>query len=91
MLALYRANMMTALWDLLVLVTGQVGAGLLVVGVVGFVFLAWVYTWLFQPSGTEEKSFPRGCCSDCGYDLTGNQSGRCPECGKRIRPPWMFR
>lgn len=21
------------------------------------------------------------CCSNCGYDLTGNVSGRCPECG----------
>lgn len=25
-----------------------------------------------------------GCCSKCGYDLTGNVSGRCPECGERI-------
>lgn len=24
----------------------------------------------------------RGRCSQCGYDLTGNTSGRCPECGK---------
>ncbi len=24
----------------------------------------------------------RGCCTKCGYDLTGNTSGRCPECGK---------
>lgn len=22
-----------------------------------------------------------GCCRTCGYDLTGNVSGRCPECG----------
>jgi hypothetical protein len=22
-----------------------------------------------------------GCCALCGYDLTGNTSGRCPECG----------
>lgn len=21
------------------------------------------------------------CCRACGYDLTGNLSGRCPECG----------
>lgn len=25
-----------------------------------------------------------GCCSVCGYDLFGNESGRCPECGKPI-------
>ena len=22
-----------------------------------------------------------GCCGKCGYDLTGNTTGRCPECG----------
>jgi hypothetical protein len=22
-----------------------------------------------------------GCCQSCGYNLTGNVSGRCPECG----------
>lgn len=25
-----------------------------------------------------------GCCGHCGYDLRGNQSGRCPECGTRF-------
>ncbi|MCP4594424.1 MAG: hypothetical protein GY842_27145 [bacterium] len=24
------------------------------------------------------------CCSTCGYDLTGNESGRCSECGTEI-------
>ncbi len=23
-------------------------------------------------------------CTECGYDLTGNQSGQCPECGKKL-------
>ncbi len=23
-------------------------------------------------------------CNDCGYDLTGNASGTCPECGRKI-------
>ena len=23
-----------------------------------------------------------GACRACGYDLTGNVSGRCPECGR---------
>lgn len=26
-----------------------------------------------------------GACSNCGYDLTGNISGVCPECGTRIQ------
>jgi hypothetical protein len=25
-----------------------------------------------------------GCCSECGYDLTGNESGVCPECGAGV-------
>ena len=25
-----------------------------------------------------------GCCLTCGYDLTGNESGVCPECGVKI-------
>ena len=27
----------------------------------------------------------RGLCSGCGYDLRGNVSGRCPECGKETK------
>ncbi len=26
-------------------------------------------------------------CSKCFYDLTGNESGTCPECGTKIEPP----
>ena len=33
--------------------------------------------WLDRPP-------PRGHCQQCGYDLTGNVSGRCPECGTEI-------
>lgn len=28
----------------------------------------------------------RGLCLRCGYDLTGNASGNCSECGQRIHP-----
>ncbi|GMU32364.1 MAG: hypothetical protein AMXMBFR20_02360 [Planctomycetia bacterium] len=27
------------------------------------------------------RGFPDGHCQSCGYNLTGNQSGICPECG----------
>ena len=30
------------------------------------------------------KIFREGSCPGCGYDLTGNVSGRCPECGIAI-------
>lgn len=32
-----------------------------------------------------EAMFISPICPSCGYDLTGNQSGICPECGKSIR------
>lgn len=32
------------------------------------------------------KHHPRGFCLDCGYSLTGNVSGICPECGEVIPP-----
>ena len=32
------------------------------------------------------KRFPEGCCQRCGYDLRGNVSGRCPECGRAVNP-----
>ena len=28
----------------------------------------------------------QGLCTRCGYDLTGNVSGRCPECGEHVNP-----
>ena len=37
--------------------------------------------WLFIRS----RKRPRvGCCARCAYDLTGNDSGVCPECGTLI-------
>jgi hypothetical protein len=30
------------------------------------------------------RSRARGHCQECGYDLTGNESGRCPECGTEV-------
>lgn len=30
------------------------------------------------------KNVRSGCCLNCGYDLTGNVSGRCPECGVAV-------
>ncbi len=32
-----------------------------------------------------DRRFPTGHCENCGYDLTGNVSGRCPECGNAIK------
>jgi hypothetical protein len=34
----------------------------------------------------DRRRIPQGHCRKCGYDLTGNVSGRCPECGTIIAP-----
>lgn len=31
-----------------------------------------------------DRPYRSGRCPNCGYDLTGNVSGICPECGERI-------
>jgi hypothetical protein len=31
------------------------------------------------------RRIPPGHCEHCGYNLTGNVSGRCPECGTAIK------
>lgn len=33
---------------------------------------------------SSSRRTPRGVCLGCGYDLTGNVSGRCPECGLAV-------
>jgi hypothetical protein len=30
------------------------------------------------------KRSKQGCCASCGYNLTGNISGTCPECGSAV-------
>lgn len=30
------------------------------------------------------RRIPNGYCQNCGYNLTGNVSGVCPECGEKI-------
>lgn len=42
----------------------------------GLYILLMVRVWR-----TRERSSP---CGTCGYDLTGNESGTCPECGEAI-------
>ncbi|RJP32468.1 MAG: hypothetical protein C4547_13800 [Phycisphaerales bacterium] len=32
----------------------------------------------------QSRRRPPNECGHCGYDLTGNVSGRCPECGRAV-------
>lgn len=31
-----------------------------------------------------DRRYPEGHCQGCGYDLTGNESGVCSECGTKV-------
>lgn len=44
--------------------------------------LVWA-PWIRTKWQTRRRP-PSGHCASCGYDLTGNVSGRCPECGREI-------
>lgn len=47
-------------------------------------FVATLFCWLRY----WRRPAKPGLCSQCGYDLTGNASGACPECGRPVpRPP----
>jgi hypothetical protein len=43
--------------------------------------LPWLAVWM-----RAVQRIQAGSCRSCGYDLTGNVSGRCPECGAAGRP-----
>jgi len=44
---------------------------------VGFAGTALLWRW-------DDTPMPPGHCQSCGYNLTGNVSGVCPECGEHI-------
>lgn len=39
--------------------------------------------WAAEGPARRRRRIPPGRCA-CGYDLTGNVSGRCPECGRAV-------
>jgi hypothetical protein len=45
----------------------------------GLVIMAGLTVFLFW---RERRRYPPGHCQTCGYNLIGNVSGRCPECGE---------
>ncbi len=60
----------------LLVFNGRLNAGLYVLGAASI--LAVVLHRYQRP-------VPSGHCRECGYDLTGNVSGVCPECGVEVQ------
>ncbi len=58
----------------------------------GEYLVVWIPYWALLTAAAlpttvlwwRDRRFARGHCDICGYDLTGNTSGRCPECGGEI-------
>jgi hypothetical protein len=50
---------------------------------------SWRWWWWFRRTGKRlvirDARRSRGLCPGCAYDLTGNESGVCPECGEERR------
>ena len=46
--------------------------------------LMWLpaWYWLARPFARDRARRANGQCTRCGYDLRGNVSGVCPECGQ---------
>lgn len=63
-----------------VVATGRGVLDWLSVGLGWALVMAVVY-WLEYPAGQQEARRMNGQCVRCGYDLTANVSGVCPECG----------
>jgi hypothetical protein len=52
----------------------------------GLIFLFFIVAMLLVHHREVYKMHRDGFCDRCSYDLTGNTSGKCPECGLRINP-----
>jgi len=50
-----------------------VGCGLFLMVIVGTILIL-----------TGSRPVPQGTCAACGYNLEGNESGVCPECGTHV-------
>jgi hypothetical protein len=51
-----------------------------------YVFLPlWIPAGLLGALSAAPRRGPAGRCRYCGYDLTGNTTGVCPECGVRVQ------
>lgn len=57
-----------------------VGPGATISVVLAYVVAKASYTWI----RVRKAFFDGSSCAICGYDLTGNVTGRCPECGIRF-------
>jgi hypothetical protein len=60
-----------------------IAASMPTLGAVGVaIYCVWVVRWYRRTRA--HTRVEAGLCLACGYDLTGNVSGTCPECGGKV-------
>jgi len=76
---------LNALWNLLPRTSGGYGVALLLSGLTYAFYFVIAYRVFrhYRPIPQIELNN----CQICHYELTGNESGTCPECGTKINPP----
>ncbi len=50
------------------------------------VLFAGTFVYVYRPYRRYKHRKRHGLCLSCGYNLTGNESGTCPECGTGVEP-----
>lgn len=68
-------------------VVSELGYGYVVGTFVGIDVPFLIVLLLLIRSWKSDSRPARGLCTSCQYDLQGNVSGRCPECGAQARSP----
>lgn len=64
-------------------ITGGLFIAAYAIAVVGVLWNVVLFA-IRNPERRRQRWTAQGRCPSCGYDLNGNQSGVCPECGTRI-------
>jgi uncharacterized paraquat-inducible protein A len=54
--------------------------GVALIGAAAVMLPLWL---LIRPTELQDERRAKGLCVRCGYDIRGNTSGVCPECGSR--------
>ena len=75
-----------SLWALAAYMTGVMSQASVLPACSILIVMLWApilgVLFTFPPKG---PCYPEGHCQTCGYDLTGNVSGRCSECGTDVK------
>jgi hypothetical protein len=85
LLMLFAAPLLSAAFFVRGLRSDRLGAPWGVQMSLGLILLVAPGIWAEARLPKKKQKPPEGLCQKCGYNLTGNVSGMCPECGTKIK------